>query len=127
VGTSTRAAVKIDGLSKLVSTMRKAGVDMEDMKAANQTVALIVAKQGQINVPVKTGRLRSSIRGSRAKSKATVRAGNGGVKYAGYVHWGTHKMPPTLFLTNAAEQTQPEWVDDYYRELERLVGRINGA
>ncbi len=106
--------------------MKKAGVDMADMKDANAKVAQVVAKQGQTNVPVKTGRLKGSIRGSRGTSKASVRAGGARAKYGVFVHWGTVKMPPRTFLTDAATQTQSEWIDDYYNELERIVGRING-
>jgi hypothetical protein len=62
-------------------------------------------------------------------AKAVVRAGGGGVPYAAVQHWGWPRrhIAGRFYITEAASSTEPVWVDRYYTELERIVGRIQGA
>jgi hypothetical protein len=78
--------IKVEGLSRLNRQLTKAGVDAEDMKATMQSIG-----QAVINVahaPVRTGRLASTLRASKAKNKATVKAGGARAPYAGVSEYG---------------------------------------
>lgn len=120
------AKVEVRGLSKLVSTMRRAGVGIEDMKEANQRAGEIVAVAGRQVAPRDTGKLASSIRPAKQARKAVVRAGGSGIRYARFQEFGTKKNPARRYLYGSAERTQPEWSAAYWRDLEKIIGRITG-
>jgi len=69
------AKVQVKGINDLVRTMRKAGIDMADLKEANKAAGTIVATRGKSVVPRLTGKLAASIRPSKTARKAVVRAG----------------------------------------------------
>lgn len=120
------ATVNVPGLAKLVRTMRKAGIDMSDLKAANQAAGSIVSAGGRQSAPRRTGALAASIRPSKTARKAVVRAGGGRIRYARFQEFGSSKNEATHFLYGSAERTQPEWVPEYERELSRIMARIQG-
>lgn len=81
-------AVHVSGLREITRAMEKAGVDVEELKDAMGAVAAEAATTMQGFVPTRTGRLRGSVRGNRAKGKAIVTAGTARVPYAGAVQYG---------------------------------------
>src|SRR4051812_42811682 len=110
---SDGAVVEIKGLGRLVSTMRKAGLDVTELKRANTRAGEIVATRGRQVAPQATGRLSSSIRPARQARRARVVAGGGGIRYARYQEFGTRKNPARHYLYGSAEQTQPQWLAAY--------------
>jgi HK97 gp10 family phage protein len=121
------ARVNVPGLRQLVTTMRKAGIDMADLKEANRAAGTIVATRGKAVVPRgATGRLAASIRPSKTARKAVVRAGGSGIRYARFQEFGSSKNRAHHYLYGSAFQTQPQWVPEYERELSRIVARIKG-
>lgn len=121
------AKVEIRGLNELVRTMRKAGVDIQDLKTANTKAGKIVATAGKSAVHHKTGALGTSIRPGKAARKAVVRAGGGRIRYARFQEFGTSKNPATHYLYGSAERTQSEWLNEYEMDLSRIMARIRGA
>lgn len=81
----------VSGLRETVKALQAAGVDIEDLKEAMGKIAAAAAEIAAERAPVKTGRLRSSIRGNKAKGKAIVTAGRSRVPYAGAINYGWHK------------------------------------
>lgn len=122
----TYARVRVDGLPALRRALRELGEGAEDLKDANAAVARQVAERAEQLAPRRTGRLAGSIRGNRAAGRATVLGGGAAVPYAGPIHWGwrARGIEPALFVTNAAEQTEPAWIGTYEDALEALVQRI---
>lgn len=121
------ARVEVRGLSKLVSTMRRAGVGLEDMKEANRKAGEIVAVAGRQAAPRgATGKLASSIRSARQARKAVVRAGGSGIRYARFQEFGSAKNPARRYLYGSAQRTQPEWSAAYWHDLEKIIGKITG-
>lgn len=120
------ATVNVPGLRQLVTTMRRAGVDMADLKEANRAAGEIVSVGGRQAAPRRTGALAASIRPSKTARKAVVRAGGYGIRYARFQEFGSRKNRATHYLYGSAWRTQPQWVPEYERELSRIVARIQG-
>jgi ribosomal protein S12 methylthiotransferase accessory factor YcaO len=120
------AKVEIKGINQLVRTMRKAGVDIQDLKKANKAAGVIVATAGKAVVPRLTGALGSSIRPGQAARKAVVRAGGARIRYARFQEFGSSKNAAQHYLYGSAERTQPEWLAAYEWDLAGIIGKIQG-
>jgi HK97 gp10 family phage protein len=118
--------LEVEGLNRLVSTMRKAGIDLADMKEANRAAGEIVATAGRQVAPRQTGRLAASIRPAKQARRAVVRAGGGGVRYARFQEFGTRKNRATHFLYGSAARTQPVWLAAFERDLAKIIASIQG-
>ena len=119
-------AIDVRGLRTLQRTMRKAGVDIADLKDAHQAASQIVADASRDTAPVLTGALRSTVRGNRAAYKAIVRAGNARVPYARPVHWSRWRSRARPFISQAAQATETRWVEEYRKDVEKIVGKVRG-
>ena len=122
VAAGGRTAIQVRGARELAAGLRKAGIDLKDLREQNKQAAGIVTDEGRRQVPVRSGRLRKTIRAG-----ATQKAGV--VPYANPIHWGwpSHHIEPHPFLTQAAKDTEPEWVAIYQAGVEKIISRINGA
>jgi len=121
------ATIRVQGLNDLVKTMRKAGIDMSDLKEANKAAGTIVATRGKSVAPRLTGKLAASIRPSKTARKAVVRAGGSTLRYAKFQEFGSSKNTAKHYLYGSAEYTQPEWLPQYELEMSRIIARIKGA
>lgn len=123
----TYGAVRVEGLTKTVKALQQAGVDAQDIKSAMSAVGEIVANTARSYVPVDTGTLQGSIRTSKAKTRATVRAGSASVPYAGVIHygWPAHNIEPQPFLVSALEDEQGSVYDTLDEALGDLLDRAN--
>jgi HK97 gp10 family phage protein len=119
--------LEVEGLNKLVSTMRKAGIDMSDMKQANKKAGTIVANAGRDVAPRRTGRLAASIKPANQARRARVRAGGGGIRYARFQEFGSSKNEARHYLYGSAAKTRDEWLPAYEWELNIILSRIQGA
>jgi phage gpG-like protein len=120
------AEVRIRGLEKLRRTLKAAGVDMADMKAANTRAAQTVAREGETRSPRRSGKLAGSLVPARQVARARVYSN---LVYAGAIHWGwpKHNIRAQEFLVEAAVATQPEWLGEYERELQAIADSVQGA
>jgi len=118
--------LKVQGSRKLSVALRKAGVAVQDMRDAHTKVGNIVVRASVPLTPVKSGRLAGSIRTSKEASAATVRAGGGRIPYAEVQHWGwpKHNIRARLFLTNGMANSQTDWMETYFTELQKLMDQI---
>lgn len=120
--------VRINGLREVRSALRKIGQGLPAaLRDAQRAAAQIVVDRALPNVPVRTGRLKGSVRalGSQASGRAV--AGNGRVPYAAAIHWGRKRsgaFPGRPFLWNAAEEARDDVVRHFEDALDDL---INGA
>jgi hypothetical protein len=104
-----------------------------DMKSTHRAVAEIVARQAKYEVPVRTGRLRSTIRTRSTLTQGRVVAGMGRVPYAGPIHFGWPTRPdpskrwrggpisPQPFIYEAADRRIDEVVDAYEQRIGELI------
>lgn len=120
------AALEIKGLYRLRSTMKKAGVDMSDMKDANVKAATVVRNRGQATAPRRTGNLADTMKTPRTAARARVVSK---IRYAGPIHWGwpMRHIRPQPFLWNAARQTRDQWMADYSEDLVRITHGVKGV
>ena len=111
---------KVEGLAQLTRQLQDVGLDIDDLKRAFASVANEGARVAAGFAPRRSGNLRASIRGNRAKSKAVVAAGRAAVPYAGAINYGWPKrgIGPRLFMQKTDEVMRP-------RAIKRLEDEIN--
>lgn len=123
-------ALHFTGLDELVRDLRKiADKDLKDeMKAANKQIADQVIRLALPRVPVRSGRLKASVRGSGTLAGAIGRAGSARVPYAAAIHWGRKRggvIQGRPFLWDAAKSVERDVADDYLKAIERVLAQVN--
>lgn len=113
--------VRIEGLRKTLAALSKAGADAEQMRDLMHTIGNIVVKAAV--PPVLTGRLASTIRAGRGKTKAVVRAGGARAKYAGVIHygWPARGIPANPFLRRALAATRNDQLQTLNQGIDQLL------
>lgn len=92
------------GLREAIRNLQElSGAVYGDVVKVLQETGDSMADQARSIVPVRTGRLQASISCEHTSEGAEVRATMG---YAGYVNFGTRKMSPRPFMTNAMENAE---------------------
>ncbi|HAT1137143.1 TPA: HK97 gp10 family phage protein [Corynebacterium striatum] len=127
------AGLKLEGGRNLRRTLREAGSDLTELKAANAQAASIVAGRAQSWAPVVSGRLAATVRSSGTKTAGIVRAGNNrksasGVPYAAPIHWGwkARNIKANPFLSYSAQSTEPTWLALYESLVNTALSKIKG-
>ena len=126
-----KPALQIEGGRKLRRAFREVGDDMSDLKELHKRLADDVADSAKRKVPVRSGRLERSVRGSGTKTAARVRAGNNrksgptSVPYAGPIHfgWGARGIRPQPFMYEALDDRRQEVIERYNREVREIIRR----
>src|ERR1700741_5068955 len=116
--------VYVEGLREMVRDLQTlGGGELEDMKDAFGQTAAQAANLAASFAPRRTGRLQASIRGDRAKNKATVRAGGARVPYAGAVNYGWPRrgIRAARFMQRADEKIRPTVADDLEAAIVKLI------
>lgn len=125
---------RVDGVKELARDLRKLGD--ADLKAAlrdaNKGIADAVVTRALPFVPVRTGRLKESIRALASQAGATVKAGSVGVGYAAAIEFGTgarpgkrgpHNIRGTRFLHQAAEVIEDGAAAVYAEQIDIIIKR----
>ena len=122
------AIAEIEGAKELRRTLKAAGDDLADLKAAHAEAARTVATAAQAGAPMRTGRLSASIRGSGTKTGAVVRAGGARIPYAAVQEfgWPRHNIPGQPYLVPAARETEPEWRAAYEAAVAAILAKVRG-
>ena len=116
--------IKVMGYKKAIKALQAIGVPAAEIKAAGSEAGDLVANQARTLAPVRTGKLRNSIRVSKALNKVSVSAGNNkSVPYANPIHWGWFKrnIKPQPFFVKALGITRDEVYRNYYRTIDTLI------
>ena len=123
--------IQVEGLKELrkaLKTLEGEGKDSlkAEIKATNKAAADIVAASARLGVPVKSGRLRDSIRTSGTIRAGVVRAGKSKVPYAAPIHFGWPKrhIAPKPFLYEARDKRAGEVVELYVQRVEKLLEEV---
>lgn len=106
----------VSGLREAVKQLEDLGADVDDLKDTMATIAAEAVKVMQPLVPVRSGRLRDSVRGNRAKGKAVVTIGRATVRYAAPINygWPRRNIRPANFTAKtdkAMETRAPELLE----------------
>lgn len=127
-----RPLVGVEGAARLRKTLRESGDDLGELKAANRRAAATVAQHAAMLAPKRTGRLARTVRASGTNTFGVVRTGNGrksgGVPYAGPIHWGwpARGIEANEFVTEAAQTTEPIWLQNYVAEMNTAIKKVKG-
>lgn len=135
------ASVRVEGADELrrairaISDKQLAG----QLKDTNKSAAQIVVDRALPNVPVASGRLRSSVWALGSQRAGQAKAGRANVPYAAAIHWGRRAgnvgRPPgnhtggnpiqgRPFLWDAAQASNRQVVEQYERDVARLLDAI---
>lgn len=118
----------VEGAARLRRTLKAAGVDMADMRAVNRTAANTVQAAAVAAAPMRTGRLKATVRAGATNRAGIIRAGRKAVPYGGPIHWGwpARGIRARPFITLAAQATEPVWVAQYEADLLHIIRQIKG-
>lgn len=120
---------QIAGLAELARTMKRAGVDITELKDAHTRAAQIVADRASQLAPKRTGRLAGNVRTAKQVQRARIMAGSAAVPYAGPIHWGwpARHIEANPFISNAAVATQDQWTAAYFEDVQKALDNVRGA
>jgi hypothetical protein len=122
--------VNVVGLRETTRALERAGVDVNELKDVMARVSNEAAEVMAGFTPVgRTGRLRASVRGNRAKGKAVVAVGGARVPYAGAINYGWRRrnIRPADFIarTDAVMETRaPEILAEGWNEIAERHGLV---
>ena len=117
------------GARELRRTLRKAGDDLAELKAAHAEAAGIVAGAARPGAPRVSGALAGTVRPGATKTAAIVRAGKASVPYANPIHWGWGRrhIAANPWMSRAATSTENTWTAAYAEAVDKIIGTIQGA
>jgi hypothetical protein len=120
------AVVQIRGLNEFRRTLRKAEIDLSDLKEANYKAAAIVAGAAASLAPRRTGRLAGSLKPARQVARARI---SSRLIYAGVIHygWPGHNIEPDPFLNVATQATAHSWLAVFDDAIQRIADSVRGA
>jgi hypothetical protein len=129
VPASSGTGLRVEGARQLRASLKRAGLDVQDLKDAHRQVAEQVAHDALPATPHRTGALARSLRPAGTQTAAIVRAGRAAVPYAAAIHWGSPRqhIRPQPWIYNAAQRTQNTWTGTYLHALETIIDTIEGA
>lgn len=122
------STVRVEGAARLRRTLRKAGHDLAQLKAAHKEAATIAADKARQDAPRQSGDLAGTIRAAGTNTAAIVRAGFKAIPYGPVIHWGWpgHNITANPFLTEAAQETEPQWFAVYDQALDQALSQVKG-
>lgn len=123
------AALEVIGGRRLRSTLKAAAGSVQDLKDSHAKVARLVETGSRPDAPVRSGRLKASMRSAGTQGAAIVRAGGAAVPYAGPIHWGweAHHIRAQPWIWEEAQASEPQWLGVYMHDLEVIVSKIEGV
>jgi hypothetical protein len=128
------AGLKVLGLKAATKRLRELGLADDELKAGSHEAGEIVAAEARTLVPVRTGKLRNSIRTNKALNKIEVKAGGAKVPYANPIHWGWFydrnnfvfkNIRPQPFFYRALHLKREEVYKVYFRNIDRLLQDVS--
>lgn len=121
--------IHVDGIAPLVKALQRSGGEdtLEALRRANAEAAGVIHATAATMVPVRTGRLARTLRGSATPKQGAVRVGTKAVPYAGPIHfgWRAHGIEPQPFLYGALDARRDQVVQAYARSIMQLARDFN--
>jgi hypothetical protein len=127
------AGIKVENLRQVIRALKEIGVPTAEVGKASQEAADIVANMSRSLVPVRSGKLRATIKSKRQARKVLVSAGtNKSVPYANPIHWGwfydrnnfvKKNILPNPFFAKALGLTRNEVYKTYFLNMNKLFNK----
>ncbi|MDE9365478.1 hypothetical protein PZ938_07660 [Luteipulveratus sp. YIM 133132] len=120
--------VRLVGGRRLRATLKAAGDDLSDLRAAHTEAARIAAAAAAALAPVRSGRLRADVRSSGTKTAGIVRVGRASLPYAGPIHWGWPARGITAqpFVSEGGTSSEGTWRPVYESALDSAIRKVEG-
>ncbi len=125
--------IKVEGLKEVLFALKQIGVPTAEVSAASQQAAEIVASTSRTLVPVRSGRLKASIRTKKQARKVLISAGNNTtVPYAAPIHFGwfydrnnfvNKNILPNPFFSKALGLTREQVYKTYFENINKLFNK----
>jgi hypothetical protein len=124
----SKDSIRVSGLNQAIRALKDVGVPANEIAAAGKDAAELVAGEARTLVPVRTGKLKGSIRTATQQRKAIVRAGGARVPYANPIHWGWFRrgIKPNQFFSRAITPQIDKIYKSYFDSLQRLLDKYKG-
>ena len=128
-----RPQLELVGYRQLKKELRQLGDEaVASLKQTNKEAADLVADTARPDIPVRSGRLKGTLRTTGTMRGGVVRMGRKAVPYAGPIHFGWPNRPnqakgwrggpitPNPFLYEAMDERVQDVMDLYSKYLETL-------
>ena len=128
-----RPQLELVGYRQLKKELRQLGDEaVASLKQTNKEAADLVADTARPDIPVRSGRLKGTLRTTGTMRGGVVRMGRKAVPYAGPIHFGWPNRPnqakgwrggpiaPNPFLYEAMDERVQDVMDLYSKYLESL-------
>jgi len=115
----------VQGLRETVKKLEDFTVEVDDLKDVMATIADLATEAAAKHAPSRSGKLRASIRGNRAKGKAVVTAGRASVRYAGAINygWPRRHIKPAGFMQAADKEIGPKALELYEQGINDVIAK----
>ncbi len=129
--TDREGGVRIEGLASVQRQLRKLSDDVDyqanEFLSTNKAIASAVAGDAKAFVPVLSGALAASLREGATKKSARVKAGGGGIAYAGPIHfgWPARRIAPQPFFYDAIDRRRDEITKRYEDLVDTLIKKYD--
>jgi HK97 gp10 family phage protein len=127
------SGIKVENLSQVIKSLQAIGTPTAEISAAAQEAGMIVATTAKTLVPVRSGKLRSTIKSKKQARKVLVSAGNNTtVPYANPIHWGWFydrnnfvykNIMPNPFFAKALGLKREEVYKTYFENMNKLFNK----
>lgn len=117
---------RVEGLNKLLRALEKLDdAARQNFKEAGKAAGQVVATEARGIVPVRSGRLQSTINSRVVSRGARVAAGRATVPYAPIIHfgWPARGIQANRFLYKAVDNKQKQVVDEYLALIYQVWNR----
>lgn len=122
------AKLEITGAKELRKIIKNANDNdlKKSLKEANKAGSEVVAEKARFLVPVKSGRLKASVRAGATQSNGWVAVGKKAVPYAAPIHFGWFKrhIKPQPFLYEAADARIGAVLAAYEDAINEVISKI---
>ena len=125
--------IKVEGLRDALAALKAVGTPTAEVSAAAQEAGEIVANMSRSLVPVRSGRLRATIKSRKQARKVLISAGNNTtVPYANPIHFGWYydknnfikkNILPNPFFSKALGITRKEVYETYFININKLFNK----
>lgn len=118
------SGIKVKNFKQTLKTLQEIGVPTTAIKAANKEAGNTVLDAARPLVPVRTGRLLSTLKVNNALNTVKVTAGNNkSVPYANPIHWGWFRrgIKPQPFFSKALGYSMAKIYETYFKQLDNLI------
>lgn len=118
------SSVQIANLNKFIRGMKKLGLDTQDLSGATTRIRSLVVPPAISGAPVRTGRLRNTVKARKYPNKVEVQAGNKTtVPYANPIHWGwkARNIKPNNWIEKVRDDKFQAVIQIFIEETEQVI------